>query len=328
MPVLRQSDHRLTVGEIVGLTGSTLKEGGAADRRIANIASLDLAGAADICFLEDPKFLDELKQTRAGACLIAPGLAALAPPQLAVLFSDDPYRDFVAVARALFPGALRPTSLFGASGRAAGAQLHPSARIEAGVTIDPLAVIGPGAEVGAGTVIAAGAAIGPNVCIGRHCAVGAGATILNALIGDRVVLGPGARLGHEGAGYRGQSPEVEMVPQTKRVIVQDAAEIGANAAVDRGVARDTVIGEGTRVGNLVYIAQGAMIGRHCLLGAQSGISGGVTIGDFVVINERVGVAENLAIGAGARVARGSMVDSDIEPGVCFAGAPEPLRSDR
>lgn len=326
MPVLRQSDHRLTIADIAGLTGSRLKEGGAADRQIGNIASLDLAGAADICFVDDPKFLDELTQTRAGACLILPRYAVSAPPRLAVLLNDEPYRAFVTVARALFPEALRPTSLFGASGRAAGAHVHPSARIEAGVTVDPLAIIGPHAEVGAGTVIAAGAVIGPDVCVGRHCAIDASATILNALIGDRVVLHPGARLGHDGSGYRGGLPAVGKLPQTRRVIVQDAVEIGANATVDRGATRDTVIGEGTRVGSLVHIAHGAMIGRHCLLGPQSGIGEGVTIGDFVVINERVGLAENLAIGGGASVTRGCLVDADIAPGVRFAGAPGPSGS--
>jgi UDP-3-O-[3-hydroxymyristoyl] glucosamine N-acyltransferase len=234
----------------------------------------------------------------------------------------------VTVARALFPEALRPVSLFGASGRAAGAQVHPSALIEAGVTIDPLAVIGPGVEVGTGTVIAAGAAIGPNVCIGRRCAIGAGATVLNALIGDRVVLHPGARLGHAGSGYRPAFPAIERVPQTRRVIVQDGVEIGANATIDRGAIRDTVIGEGTRVGDLVHIAHGAMVGRHCLLGAQGGMAGGVTIGDFVVISERVGLAENVIIGDGASVARGSMVSTDIAPGVRFAGPPEPAGSGR
>ncbi len=322
MPDLRQSDRKLTIAAIAGLTGSRLKQGGAAELRIGNIASLDSAGAADICFFDDPRFLQDLAQTRAGACLIAPQFAGSAPQRLAILINEDPYRAFVIVARALFPEALRPSSLFGTSGRAAGAQVHHSARIEAGVTIDPLAVIGPRAEVGTGTLIAAGAAIGPDVCVGRHCAIGAGASVVSALIGDRVVVGPGARLGQDGSGYRRDSPAVESVPHTKRVIVQDAVEIGANATIDRGAIRDTVLGEGTKVGNLAQIAQGAILGRRCALGPQSAVGGGVTIGDFVVINERVSVAENLAIGDGASVTQGSMVGTDFAAGVRFAGAPE------
>jgi UDP-3-O-[3-hydroxymyristoyl] glucosamine N-acyltransferase len=321
MPALRQPDRKLTVAELAGLTGSRLQEGGVANRRIGNIASLDSAGAGDICFLDDAKSLDALAETRAGACLIAPEFAAAAPPQLIVLLNEAPYRAFVIAARALFPDALQPSSLFGTTGRADGARIHPSARIEAGVTIDPLAVIGPRAEVGTGTVIAAGAAIGPDVCVGRRCAIGPGATAINALIGDRVVLQPGARLGHHGSAYRAGFPGAGKVPQIRRVIVQDDVEIGANAAVERGATRDTVIGEGTTVGSVVHIAHGAMIGRHCLIGAQSGIAGGVTIGDFVVINERVGVSESIAIGDGASVARGSMVTIDLLAGARFDGGP-------
>jgi len=328
MPALRQPDCKLTVAEIAGLTGSKLQQGGAAERRIGNIASLDSAGAADICFLDDPQRLEQLAQTRAGACLIAPQLAVSAPPRLTLLLNEHPYRAFVTAARALFPDALRVSSLFGASGRAEGARLHPSARIEAGATIDPLAMIGPRAEVGAGTVIAAGAAIGPDVRVGRHCAIGPGATVINALIGDRVMLQPGARLGHDGSAYRGGLPGAGKIPQLRRVIVQDDVEIGANATVERGATRDTVIGEGSKIGGLVHIAHGAMIGRHCLVGAQSGIAGGVTIGDFVVINERAGVAESTVIGDGASVAQGSMVIIDLLAGAHFKGTPESSGSGR
>jgi UDP-3-O-[3-hydroxymyristoyl] glucosamine N-acyltransferase len=327
MPALRQSDRKLTIADIADLTGSQLKEC-AAQRRISNIASLDTAGAADICFLDDAKFVQALAQTCAGACLITPRLAPAAPPRLTLLLNEEPYRAFVTVARALFPDALRPSSLFGVSGRAEGARVHPSARIEAGVAIDPLAVIGPRAELGAGTVIAAGAVIGPDVCIGRHCAIGANATVINALIGDRVVLNPGSSLGHDGFTYRGNSPGTGKMPQTRRVIIQDDVEIGANATIERGATRDTVVGEGTKVGDLAHIAHGATIGRHCLVGSQCGIAGGVTIGDFVVINEHVGVAENLAIGNGASVARGSMVSIDLLAGARFDGAPEPTRGGR
>ena len=158
-------------------------------------------------------------------------------------------------ARALFPDALRPSSLFAASGRAAGAQVHPSARIEAGVTVDPLAVIGPRAEIGAGTLIAAGAVIGPDVCIGRHCAIGAGATIIHALIGDRVIIHPGARIGHDGFGYRaGLPPASAKFRRPGALSFRMTSEIGANATIERGATRDTVIGEGTKIGSLVHIA--------------------------------------------------------------------------
>src|SRR5262249_58973556 len=120
---------------------------------------------------------------------------------LAVLVAPEPYRAFVTVARALFPTALRPSSLFETTGRSADARIHLSARLEAGVTVDPLVVIGPEAEIGTGTLIGPGAVIGPAVAIGRDCAIGAGATIGHALIGDRGILHPGARIGQGGFGY-------------------------------------------------------------------------------------------------------------------------------
>src|SRR5262249_60015967 len=118
--------------------------------------------------LDNPKYLATLATTRAGACLTAPRFAAQAPEALAVLVASEPYRAFVAVARALFPAALRPSSLFETTGRSSDVRIHPSARLEAGVTVDPLAVIRPEAEIGAGTLIGPRAVIGPGVAIRPH----------------------------------------------------------------------------------------------------------------------------------------------------------------
>ncbi|MGH7247158.1 MAG: UDP-3-O-(3-hydroxymyristoyl)glucosamine N-acyltransferase, partial [Pseudomonadota bacterium] len=224
--------------------------------------------------------------THAAACLMAPRFAVAAPTGLIVLTTEQPYRAFVLVARALFPAALGPSSLFEAGGRAVGAVVHSLARIEAGVTIEPLAVVGPRAEIGAGTLIAAGAAIGADVRVGRHCAIGAGATIIHALIGDRVTVHAGARIGEGGFAYL-QDPEGPLkIPQTRRVIIQDDVEIGANTTVVRGSMRDTVIGEGTKIDNLVQIAQNVRIGRHCLIAPQAAIADGARVGDFVMMAAR------------------------------------------
>jgi UDP-3-O-[3-hydroxymyristoyl] glucosamine N-acyltransferase len=322
MPAFPGESCELTVAEIAALTGATLRPGMALDQRIGNVAPLDTAGAADISFLDDAKRAGELVTTRAGACFMAPHFADAAPSGLVVLVTDEPYRAFVAVARALFPSALRSSSLFDAGGRAAGAQVHASARLEAGVTIDPLAVIGPRAEIGTGTVIAAGAGVGPDVRIGRQCAVGAGATILHALIGDRVIVHSGARIGQDGFGYLSGPRGHEKIPQTRRVIIQDDAEIGANSTVDRGSVRDTVIGEGTKIDNLVQIAHNVSIGRHCLIAAQTGIAGNVTVGDFVAIGGQAAVAGDVAIGEGAVVAERSRIISDVPGGTHFPGLSE------
>jgi len=247
------ADCELTTGAIAALTGAKLREGDPADRPIRNIAPLDTAGASDISFLDNSKYAGELATTRAAACLIAPRFVEQAPRSLVVLETAQPYPAFVAVTRKLFANLLRPTSLFGMTGRAASAQIDPTARLEAGVVVDPLAVIGPRAGIGAGTLIGPGVVIGPDVHIGRHCAIGAHASVLHALIGDRVIIHPGVRIGQDGFGFLPTRHGHQKIPQTRRVIIQDEVEIGANTTIDRGATRDTVVGEGTKIDNLVQI---------------------------------------------------------------------------
>ena len=321
MPDFITSSGALTTGEIAALTRAKLRDGDPSDRRICNIAPLDTAGPLDISFLDNSKYLGELAGTRAGACLIAPRFAAAAPAGLAVLETAYPYPAFVAVTRKLFPQALRPISLYETKGRAPGAQVHPTARLEAGVTVDPNAVIGPHAEIGAGTVIAAGAVVGPNVCVGRDCEIGPGATVLHALVGDRVIVHPGARIGQDGFGYLPSPRGHQKIPQTRRVIIQDDVEIGANTTIDRGATRDTVIGEGTKIDNLVQIGHNVSIGRHCLIAAQVGISGSTAVGDFTMLGGQAGVADHITIGAGAMIGARAGVMSNVPPGARLLGYP-------
>jgi len=326
MPNVPGSDRSLTIDEITALTGAKLRPGDPHDRRIANIAPLDTAASIDISFLDNSKYSAALAATHAGACFVAPRFAAAAPAGLAVLVTPEPYRAFVTVARTLFPGALRPSSLFEESGRSAHAHVHQTARLELGVTVDPLCVIGPHAEIGAGTVIAAGAVIGPGVCIGRDCSIGAGATILHALIGDRVIIHPGARIGQDGFGYLPSPQGHQKIPQTRRVVIQDDVEIGANSTIDRGSTRDTYIGEGTKIDNLVQIGHNCLIGRHCIIVSQTGISGSVKVGDFAVMGGQVGVADHVEIGAGAALAARTGVISDVPAKARWAGFPaQPVR---
>ncbi|MFZ3360003.1 MAG: UDP-3-O-(3-hydroxymyristoyl)glucosamine N-acyltransferase [Xanthobacteraceae bacterium] len=325
MPDFFKPNCELTTGEIAALTRAKLREGDPPDRSIRNIAPLDTAVASDLTFLDSPKFLDALAGTRAGVCLIAPRFAAAAPRGLAILETPHPYPAFVAVTRKLFPAMLRPSSLFGGNGRAASAQVHPTARLEENVTIDPLAVIGPRAEIGAGTLIGPGAVIGPDVCLGRDCSVGPNATILHALIGDRVIIHPGVRIGQDGFGYLPSPRGHQKIPQTRRAIIQDDVEIGANTTIDRGATRDTVIGEGTKIDNLVQIGHNCSIGRYCLIVSQVGISGSVTVGDFAMLGGQVGVADHVSIGTGAMLGARAGVMSDIPAGGRWGGFPaEPV----
>jgi UDP-3-O-[3-hydroxymyristoyl] glucosamine N-acyltransferase len=320
-PIFFKQSIGLSVSEIAALTNTELCMGAWLDRRIRNIAPLELAGPDDLTFIDNTKHVGDLASTHAGACLLSAQFEAHAPPHVAVLRASAPYRAFVMVAKTLFPYALRLSSLFEATDVAPGAVVHGSARIESGVTIDPGAVIGPRAEIGAGSVIAAGALIGPEVRIGRASAVGAGATVMHALIGDRVIIHTGCRIGQDGYGYLGDSKQREKIPQLGRVIIQDDVEIGANTTIDRGSFRDTMIGEGTKIDNLVQIGHNVIVGRHCILVAQVGISGSVTIKDNVMIGGQVGVADHVEIGERAVIAGGSRVIANVPAGVRWGGYP-------
>ncbi len=320
-PLFYKRPTGLTVAEIATLVKAEPGPAARLDRRITNIAPIDQAGLSDLTFFDNSKFADALAVTDAGACLIGERFSDRAPKHLTVLRTRDPYRAFVAVAGALFPDSLRPSSLFETSGISANATIHPTARLEGGVTVDPGAVIGPRAEIGAGTIIAATAVIGPDVRIGRNCSVGPGATVVYALIGDRVILHAGCRIGQDGFGYVPGLKGQNKIPQLARVIIQDDVEIGANSTVDRGGTRDTVIGEGTKIDNLVHVAHNASIGRHCVLAGQVGVSGSATLKDYVMLGGQVGISDHVTVGARARVAGGGGVISDIPAGESWGGYP-------
>jgi UDP-3-O-[3-hydroxymyristoyl] glucosamine N-acyltransferase len=303
----------LTVGEIISLTGAEAADTAALSHRVTDVAPLDFAGPSDLTFIENGKFAAALATTRAGVCLMSAGSEAKVPEGLIVLRTNEPYRAFVAVYRSLYAQSLRPASLFGTRGVFEGATIHPTARLESDVTVDPGVVIGPHAEIGSGSIVAAAAVIGPGVLIGRDCTIGAGCSITHALIGDRVIIHPGCRIGQDGFGYTtGAGPQ--KIPQTGRVIIQNDVEIGAGTAIDRGGIRDTVIGEATKIDNLCQIGHNTVIGRHCMVVAQSALSGSVTLEDFAVLGGSAGLAPHVTIGAGARVAARSGIMHDVPPG--------------
>ena len=323
-PYFFELEGGLTVREIAALAKAEPHDGADLDRRITGIAALDRATRRDLTFLESAKYSHQAATTAAGACLTVERFAGGLPARVSVLRAREPYRAFVDVARALFPDALRPSSLFEARGVAPAASVHPTARVESGVTVDPGAVIGPRAEIGAGTVIGPGAAIGPNVRIGRDCSIGANVSITHALIGDRVIVHPGCAIGQDGFGFARGAKSASKIPQVGRVIIQDDVEIGANTTIDRGAIRDTVIGEGTKIDNLVQIAHNVSIGRHCLLAAQVGISGSTTVEDGVIMGGQAGVADHLTIGAGAMLAAQTGLMRDVPAGERWGGTPARL----
>ena len=321
-------DLGLTVTEIAALAGKPGPSAGrpAGARTYRGVASLEEAGPGDIAYMDNARYLEALRSTRAGLCIVSARFASAVPADTVPLVVGEPYRAYATILGHLYPDARRPGTAFGASGIHSGSSVHARARLEDGVTVDPGAVVGPGAEIGRGTVVGACAVVGPGVRIGRDCAIGPGATVQHALLGNRVIIHPGARIGQDGFGYALGAGRHLKVPQIGRVVIQDDVEIGANSTIDRGATRDTVIGEGTKIDNLVQIAHNVVIGRHCVIVAQTGISGSTTLEDYVVLAGQVGVVGHVRIGAGTQIAGSSNVNKDVPPGSRWGGTPaKPVR---
>ena len=224
-------------------------------RLFSSIASLDLATPSDLSAMGEGETLEALEETLAGACFVAAKHERYVPPQTVALLTRDPAASFRLAAALFYPDSLRPSPSFGRTGIDNTAIVHPAARLEADVAIDPGVVIGPRVEIGAGTTIGANSTIAAGVRIGRGCAIDSHVSIAHALIGDNVVVYAGARIGqggpHQGAG----------MPHLGRVIIQNAVAIGANATIERGRVGDTVIGDGCRIEALATVQPDAIIER-------------------------------------------------------------------
>ena len=308
-----------TLGDLAVMVDAQF-DAGAADRKIEGLAPIETAGPRDLAYFDNPRYLDALRTTRAGAVLLRAGARENLPDASAALVVDQPYRAFAHVAARLVPTSLRAAPLFEA-GVSPQAHVDAAARLEAGVDVEPGAVVGAGAEIGSGTLICANAVVGAGVRIGRDCVIGSGASLSHALVGDRVIIHPGVRIGQDGFGFALGPRGHRKVPQLGRVVVQYDVEIGANCTLDRGATRDTIVGEGTKIDNLVQIGHNVVVGRHCVIVAQTGIAGSAELGDFVMVGGQAGIAGHLVIGDGARIAAQSGVMRDVPAGASVGGAP-------
>ena len=238
-----------------------------------------------------------------------------APKNTALLVTPEPYRAYALAAQAFYPEA-RPEP-----GIDPKASIDKSAKLGSGCRVEAGAVIGRRAELGAHCHIGPNAVIGEACVLGDEVRVGANASLSHCLIGHRVRIYPGARIGQDGFGFAPDRKGFIKVPQLGRVVIGDDVEIGANTTIDRGAGPDTVIGPGTMIDNLVQIGHNVQIGRQCVLVALVGISGSTRLGDFVMIGGQAGFAGHLTIGSGARIGAQAGVMRDIEPGETVVGAP-------
>jgi UDP-3-O-[3-hydroxymyristoyl] glucosamine N-acyltransferase len=281
---------------------------------VGDIATLEGAGPGQLAFCATRAAARTLARSRAGYCLVDAGGDYKAADTV-LLGCPSALHAFAKAARLFYPA--HNATEWGSS-----QPLHPTARIGKDVSLAAGVAIGPGAEIGDGTLLGPNVVIGRGVAIGRHCEIGGNVTITHALVGDRVHILPGAQIGQPGFGFASGPDGHVKVPQLGRAIIQDDVEIGACTTIDRGALGDTVIGEGTKIDNLVQIGHNTRTGRHCIIVAQVGISGSCEIGDFVVLGGQVGVADHVHLGDGARVAaKSGLPPGDYPGGTDYGGYP-------
>ncbi len=301
-----------SIGAIATLLGIEAHQPG---RLISGVAPLQSAGPEDISFLDNRRYAGLLTDTKAGAVILHPDFVDKVPPGCVALAVAEPYVGWAKISALFYPF---PVPVPG---------VHPSAIIDPSASIGSSAEIGPGAVIGAGVRIGAGSSIGalayvaPGVVIGEHCRIHAQVTLSHAILGDRVVIYPGARIGQDGFGFAISKTGFHPVPQLGRVLIGDGAEIGANTTIDRGSSQDTVIGPGVHIDNLVQIGHNVNIGPYSVVVAQAGVSGSTHIGQGVMIAAQAGLTGHLTIGDKARVGAQAGVMQDVPAGEEVLGSP-------
>jgi UDP-3-O-[3-hydroxymyristoyl] glucosamine N-acyltransferase len=309
-----------TVAEIAQRVGAQLGGAAEGERVLRDVAPLDTATEHELSFLDNPRYLDHFRHTRAGAVIVNAKFVTEAPKGATLLITPQPYRAYAIAAQVFYP-EVPPKP-----GVAATAIIDPSATLGEGCAVEHNAVIGSGVVIGKRCAIGANTVIGNSVVLGDDVRIAANTTLSHCIIGSRVRIYTGARIGQDGFGFAPDPDAPVKVPQLGRVMVGDDVEIGANTTIDRGAGPDTVIGPGTMIDNLVQIGHNVQIGRGCILVSQVGISGSTRLGDYVMIGGQVGLAGHLTIGDGAKIGAQAGVMRDVEKGEAVLGSPSiPIR---
>lgn len=291
---------------------------GATSEKVRGIAGLKDAAPGDLSFLGNPKYSADVASTRASVVLLPAGHKGSPPAGQLWMLVDNPS---VALARlcARIEQSLWPKPKPG---------IHATASVAAGATVDPEATVGPlcvvesGAKIGARTHLQAQVFVGRGARVGDDCWLAPGTVVAaECELGNRVRLQPGAIVGSDGFGYEWVENRHEKVPQVGTVVIHDDVEIGANTTIDRARFSRTVVGEGSKIDNLVQIAHNVVIGRHCMICAQVGISGSTTLEDGIYVGGQVGFVGHITIGRGAKIGAQSGVSRDVPAGASVFGSP-------
>lgn len=306
-----------TPAEIAAIVGAR-RTAGTTTHKIGDIASLAAARAGDLSFLGNAKYRAQVADSLASVLLLPLDYPGEPRTGQVFLYVENPS---VALAQvcARIEQALWPKP---PPGIHPSAVVAPSAKVDATAHIGPLCVIEEGVRIGAGSVLQASVFVGREAGIGEGCWVMPGCTIASACsLGNRVRLQPGVVVGADGFGYEFIKGRHEKIPQIGTVVIEDDVEIGANSTLDRARFSRTVVGEGTKIDNLVQVAHNVVIGKHCILCSQVGISGSTTLEDYVVLGGQVGVVGHITIGKGAKAGGQTGITHDVQPGSYLNGTP-------
>lgn len=294
------------------------------DLVLSGMAALDQAGPGDVSFLGNEKYHAQYLKTKAGA-VIAGRDVRDGPESAALIAVDNPTLAFSAVVSHF----VQSTRGF-EPGIHAQASVDSSAEVDAGAMVHAGAVIMANARVGAGSEIGPNVVVGASAVIGRDCVLMANCAIRErCTLGERVIVQPGAVIGSDGFGYELKDGRHVKIEQVGTVELHDDVEIGANSTIDRARFGKTVIGEGTKIDNLVQVGHNCVIGKHCIIVSHVGISGSTTIGDYVTFAGQSGAAGHVKIGDKAIIAGRAGVTTDLEGGQVYSGFPAvPVMEDR
>ncbi len=313
----------LTLSELARWVDGDIVRGGL-DLSLTGMAALDAAGPHDVSFLGNEKYHGQFLQTRAAAVIVSRGVTD-GPQATALIAVDNPSLAFAVVVRH-----------FAAATRKFAPGIHPRAFVDPSAVLDPAKVrVQAGAVVLAGAVIGDGSDIGPNsvisedAVIGKDCVIMANTSIRErCVLGDRVILQPGAVIGSDGYGYEFHEGRHVKIDQVGIVEIGDDVEIGANTTIDRARFGKTIIGEGSKIDNLVQIGHNCVIGKHCLIISQTGISGSSQLGDYVTAAGQVGIAGHVTIGSKAVLSARTGVTANLPGDEVYAGKPAlPIREE-
>jgi UDP-3-O-[3-hydroxymyristoyl] glucosamine N-acyltransferase len=305
-----------SVGVVATAAGTPLPR---RDLTITGVAPLQNACATNVSFLDNRRYASALETTLAGAVIVHPDMEHRVPSSAVPLVTKTPYEGWARVAQLFHPvppltPGIHPT-----------AYVDPDAVVDATAEIGPFAFVGARAQIGARCILGPHATISSGVVIGKDSRIGSHVSVSHALVGARVVLHPGARIGQEGFSFAHTRSGFLTIPQLGRVIVEDDVEIGANSTVDRGSTQDTVLGAGSRLDNLVQIGHNVRLGRCCVIVAQVGISGSTVLGDFVQVGGQAAMAGHLRIGDRARIGAQAGVISHVPDDAILLGSPAQSR---